>query len=155
MYLYLAGPITGKTLEEANDWRENELMLASLAKHGYIPLNPLREKAHLEEWDGLPLPARYTPEQEEFEVSNDLDDINKSVAILANLKDAERVSIGSVWEIGYANALGKPVITVLEPGGLHDHLFIHNTSLKVVESMFEAVAELAILAGKLRGPVYA
>ena len=155
MYLYLAGPITGLTLQDASDWRENELMLASLAKHGYICLNPLREKAHLMEFEDTPLPARYTPEQEEFEVSNDLDDINKSAAVLANLRDAERVSIGTVWEIGYATAKGKPVITVLEPGGVHDHLFIHNASLKVVESVFEAVAELAILAPQLRGPVYA
>jgi nucleoside 2-deoxyribosyltransferase len=155
MYLYLAGPITGLTLKAANDWREDDLMLASLAKHGYVCLNPLREKEHLGAWENQPLPARYTPEQEEFEVSHDLDDINKSCAILANFKDAQRVSIGSVWELGYANAKGKPVVSVLEPGGLHDHLFIHNTSYKVVESMFEAVAELAILAPKLREPQYA
>lgn len=154
MYVYLAGPITNKTLAEASEWRDNPLLESSLAKHGYILLSPLRNKAHLERFQG-PLPSRYEDDEERMEVDTDLDDIRNCAAVLANLRDDEHFSVGTCWELGYAYALGKPTITVIHKDGPYDHLFIHRTSTKVVYSLFEAAAELAILAPKLREPSYA
>lgn len=154
MYVYLAGPITGLTFEKASEWRDDPLLVESLAKQGYVTLNPLRGKPHLSE-SRDPLPARYTDAQEMMEVTQDLGDIDKASAVLANLRDVTHVSVGTCWELGYAYAKQKPVVTVISHGGPYDHLFVHRTSYKVVQSMFEAVAALEELAPLLRGPVYA
>jgi len=155
MYVYLAGPITGLTLQDASAWREDENLINSLAKHGYEVLTALRDKEHLHAYDGKVLPARYSDEEEESEVFLDLNDINDSRVVLANMHGASRVSVGTAWEMGYAYAKGIPVIAVVDAGSVYDHLFVNQTAYRVVPSLFEAVYELAILAPKLREPQYA
>lgn len=109
-YIYLAGPITGLSYVAATDWREDPALLQHLTRHGWTALSPMRGKDYLKgarELAGVFDEGRAAVERDCF-------DIRRSQAILVNLLGAERVSIGTVAEMGYARALDKHIVTVMD-----------------------------------------
>jgi nucleoside 2-deoxyribosyltransferase len=65
--------------------------------------------------------------------------IDQSDWILAYFRDATRVSIGSVWELGYGWASGKKILSVIEPGSIHDHAFVRRRSHLFTPHLNEAI----------------
>jgi nucleoside 2-deoxyribosyltransferase len=60
---------------------------------------------------------------------------------------ATRVSIGTVMEIAWAHAYGKPVVLVMEEGNVHDHPMIRECSPFIVHTLDEGIELVnAILA---------
>lgn len=58
-------------------------------------------------------------------VRRDSYDVRTCNAVLVNVLDAKRVSIGTVCEVAFAYILNKPVVLVMEPeGNIHEHCFI-------------------------------
>lgn len=141
MIVYLAGPITGLTYEQAQDWR---LWFRRTCPAPWACLDPLRGFEHLN--DGTQLPDTF---QGEFDaVARDLTDISSCDVVVVNLAGAERISIGTMCELGYARAKGKFIVTVLDGdsyyfGGSvrnpHDHLFVRQMSDVVVAQLPEAI----------------
>lgn len=72
--------------------------------------------------------------------------IDRSDWLLCNFLNATKISIGTVWEIGYAWAKGKKILTVLEPGSIHDHQFIRRRSHVFTSDFEEALEFLAAIA---------
>lgn len=137
--IYLAGPISGLSWSEASSWRVRaSYLLAPLRV-----LDPLRGKEFLFEEKVLkhsyedlhPLVSA------ENIVQRDLEDVRNCQAVLVNFLGARQVSIGTCVEIGYAKALGKEVVTVLDQSNPHNHPFITQTS-RVFESLEDACSYL-------------
>lgn len=164
--VYLAGPITGLTFEEAKGWRDDVTQQLGDTWHC---LSPLRGKEHCD-LGSEPLPSNFDGGGDA--VRRDLHDIRRSQAVLLNLLDTPIPSIGTMCELGYAKGYAAPelfcatVITVLSPtyqergrsGGHidpfvarhfpnpHEHVFVRELSDIVVSTLHEAVTILKEIA---------
>jgi nucleoside 2-deoxyribosyltransferase len=136
--VYLAGPITGLTFNGANDWRAD---VQRRLKAPIVGLSPLRCKQYLSKeravasmgYEGHPLS---TPQGI---TSRDRFDCQRADVVLFNFLDAERVSVGTCIEIGWADSARRPMVAVMEPGNLHDHAIVRAAVPFVVGSVDEAV----------------
>ena len=144
--VYLAGPITGLSFAEAQDgWRATAA--GFLREYGIKPLSPLRgvESAI----------GQYTPIVDEHSsartaqsiVRRDFNDVKNCDAVLAYFLGADRVSIGTCWEMGASYAMQKPVIAVLASHTVHDHAFIRQTATITCDNLAEALRDLAYVLG--------
>lgn len=152
--VYLAGPISGLTEKEATGWRQ--AAKAVLAPHGITCLSPLRANVHLRNNEGL-LDANdnLSDTQESVNsgcqilamstqrgvVERDKFDCVNADVILVNLLGSKKVSIGTMIEIGWANANGIPIILVIEEeNNCHEHAFVRECSGFRTKSIDEGVA---------------
>lgn len=137
--VYLSGPISGLTYEEARwGWREEFTSLLSLGAAAV--LSPMRHEGHLAEVQG-PLDVHYPQNlfsRPKMIVAKDFLDIDRSDIMVVCLLDARRVSIGTMVELGYARAKGKTVVTIMADGNLHDHPFVRENSDVVVDNVADA-----------------
>ncbi len=128
--VYLCGPITGITYEEAEEgWRVRARKY--FEDLGIEVLSPLRGKYFLKGQGEI----RDSAELKELIastkgiVTRDKNDCFTAGVVLANLTGAGRVSIGSMFEYGWASAWNKPIVTIIEPkGNIHEHSFIREVS---------------------------
>jgi hypothetical protein len=119
--VYLCGPITGMPLQEAVGWRRAATeALAGTARvidpTLYSPDTTRRSdsaatRALTEE---RLLRGRRT-------VARDQADVRRSDLVLACFLGARSVSIGSVGEMFWADAMGKPIVFVREEENVHNH----------------------------------
>ena len=135
--VYLSGPITACSYGEATDWRK---YAADNFAEGIAPLSPLRAQVHLKDEESF-------SDHDESDVFRskkgmtalDRTDVSRCDAVLVNLSGAKRVSIGTVMEIGWADAWDKPIVLVDEPGSLHEHALISTVSEYVVGDLSTGV----------------
>src|SRR6266496_3983065 len=124
--IYLAGPITGLTYEQARfGWRKE---FATYLDFNIESLSPMRQESHLAEIkniDGHGYDYNQLSTNKGI-FSKDILDIERCDLAVFNFLGATKVSVGSIWEMGYAYARGKPIILVMEPDrkNIHDHLFV-------------------------------
>lgn len=140
MFVYLAGPITGVSYGQATDWRET----FGLVCKNVHTVSPMRGKEYMRGQtmtdplvSGTVDPKRMMGIPQNI-FSRDVFDIRRSDAVVANFLDSTRVSIGTVFEIGLARALGKMIIVVMEPGNIHEHTFIKEAANFVVTNLKDA-----------------
>lgn len=124
--VYLAGPITGLNYAGATDWRE--AAIADLHYWGIKGLSPMRGKDYLKH-----VPQIFTPDGDAYGhlsvlstnrgiTTRDRWDATRCDALLVNLLGAEKVSIGTVMEIAWADLSRIPIVCAMEPyGNPHDH----------------------------------
>jgi nucleoside 2-deoxyribosyltransferase len=139
--IYLAGPITGLTFETATDWRE----YASKKFPDWIkPLSPLRGKSYLK---GM-VDERNTIADHYMNkilstprgiTTRDRNDVMRSDAVLVNFMGASRVSIGTVVEVGWADAYRKPLIIVMDKDNLHWHSIVRECAGYITSDLDEAI----------------
>lgn len=148
--VYLAGPITGLSYDAATDWRFDAFN--KLSKHGITGLSPMRGKSYLanlksisgtgEEYKDLGVLST-----QKSVVARDRMDTTKSDLVLMNLLGAERVSIGTMIEAGWADCARVPIVLVIEPANIHHHMMLREVAGFVVGSLDEALATIiSILA---------
>ena len=128
--VYLSGPITGCTYEGCTDWREYAARV--LAETGIYAISPLRAQAYLKQIDGplsghgrefLHMGVLTTPPSI---IARDRFDTHRADIVLMNLLGADRVSIGTMVELGWADAARVPVVGIIEPQhNIHDHMFVN------------------------------
>ena len=137
-YVYLAGPITGQSYGGASGWRS---YAADNLADGIVPLSPMREKGHLANEaeiaasyeDTLFSCARNFSARDEY-------DVRRSDALLVNFAGAEKVSIGTVLEIGLARGLNKPCVAVIgEADALHAHPMLREFVTSEVATLSDAI----------------
>lgn len=146
---YLAGPITGLSYDKAaNDWRKDVTdKLHDLAPHIH-PFSPMRGKQHLIGYGAKPLPG--APDSTRSKaistdkaiITRDTYDVRTADALFINLlpaKELGKVSIGTVFEIGYAAAHQKPMIVVTTPDNPHHHIFVESVAGYVVDNVNEGI----------------
>ena len=137
--VYLAGIISGASYGDAIGWREwaaKELALA-----GITGASPMRWKSHLNDEDVLD-PMGYSGNvlsAPKGIITRDRWDVMTCDLIIANLLHAEKVSIGTVMEIAWADLLRKPIITVMEDDNIHHHCMLNPASGFIVPTLDDAV----------------
>jgi nucleoside 2-deoxyribosyltransferase len=143
-HVYLAGPIYGLSYDEATDWRNTATHI--LEDAGVRALSPLRGKEFLREERELHgAYPEYPLSTDQGIVSRDKFDVLRSDVVLVNLRCAERVSIGTMFEIAWAH--GKPVVLIMEDGNIHDHPFVRQCAPFIVGSLEEALDLVLIILG--------
>lgn len=112
--VYLAGPITGADNDAIMAWRKEAQR--EFAVNGITALTPIDVSSQ-----GVDL--------KKLAILRDKIDVTRCHVVLMNLLGAKRVSIGTMAELGWANAFGKPIVLVMEESGnLHEHGFVRELS---------------------------
>lgn len=138
--VYLGGPITGKTFDDANRWRR--LAAEELCKYGIRCLSPLRGKdalkskgvLHGTSYEGSPLTL-----SKGF-VARDRFDVSRSDVVLLNFSDATSVSIGTMVEVGWADAARRPIVMIPDQHGLYKHGFLDELCQYIVPDLHSALS---------------
>jgi nucleoside 2-deoxyribosyltransferase len=138
--VYLAGPITGLEFDEAKDWRDSSSpFVRRLRALGWTELSPMRNKEKFRVQGKL---SAFFDEGAAA-VQQDLTDIEEAEAVILNVLGATHVSLGSMAEMGYAYALGRPVILVTEgEDNCHHHVFTDYMGTVQVSSLNAAIKAL-------------
>ena len=136
--VYLAGPITGLTFGDCTNWRDNFAKLLNCTN--IHTLSPMRGKDHLaidkqtdeehkiqDSYDDNPMTSKNGIN------TRDYNDVKRSDVVVFNMLGAERVSIGTVMEMAWCRAFGKPVVLIMEDSGnIHEHcMFLHYVGFRV------------------------
>lgn len=120
--VYLAGPIGGCTYGECTTWRG--YARKKLAALGVVGISPMRAKEFLQGEEKLdtrdyehPLAtSKGITTRDRFDTTKNCD------ILLANLFGAEKPSLGTFIELGWADIMRVPVIVVIEDeGSCMDH----------------------------------
>jgi hypothetical protein len=137
--VYLAGPITGQTFDGCTDWRE--FAIKELGAVGITGLSPMRAKDYLknESFVGDEYQDTVLSSSRGI-ITRDRWDTTRCDLILVNFLGAERVSIGTVMEMAWADACRTPSIVVMKPeGDLHDHSMLREVTGFRVETLEEGL----------------
>lgn len=144
--IYLSGPITNETYENARfGWRKE---FTDLLEPGIKVLSPMRHEGHLAEIRGKMTDKKILAFKShlfshgKMIVTKDFLDIKTCDIMLVYLKGARVVSRGTLCEIGYAAALGKAIVTVIEddPKNPHNYPFVIENSAVIVDNLQDAAA---------------
>jgi len=138
--VYLAGPISGLAYDAATDWREDTTR--ELAKYGIQGMSPMRCKSYLSDLSDLGV-----EDVHEMNVcssprgimTRDRYDCTNCDVLLVNFLGAERVSIGTVMEIAWADLCRTPIVVAMEPDNIHKHAMVNEAIGFQVSTLDEAV----------------
>lgn len=151
--VYLAGAIAGISGLDAADWRQEAKM--ALSRYDIETLSPLRGK------DALCGPARISTDFRDYDnkgpfftsrgiMARDFNDVKRCDVLLVNLIGCAKPSMGTVMELGWAYAMQKPAVVVMEAtGNVHDlHPMLHEAIPFRVETLDEAVHVVAVILNR-------
>ena len=145
--IYLAGPISGLSYLEATlGWRQAFTEALSLRAGDDIEcMSPMRGKNYLQGrkrlghgWQEM-LGHKQACSAPAGIVARDRNDVMTCDAMVACFLGAERVSIGTCIEFGWADAYRKPIVAVFDQH--HDHAMLRQMAGFVVDDL-EAAAEI-------------
>lgn len=136
--VYLAGPISGQSYDAATNWRADAMSM--LGSVGIVGLSPLRGKEFLSNEDYI----EGTYEHNHLGTAKGITtrdrlDVRNCDVVLMNLVGAKKVSIGTMIEVGWADAFGKPIVLVMENGNLHEHPILETITHFRTDTIHEAV----------------
>lgn len=138
--VYLAGGITGLKYQEADSWRQHAA--SRLRRFGIEVFSPTRAKGYLSTQGALPsrIQGTHPLSTDKGIVTRDRNDCMRSDLVLMNLLGAERVSIGTMIEAGWADAARNPIVLAMEPSGnVHEHAMLHEVAGFIVPTLDEAI----------------
>jgi nucleoside 2-deoxyribosyltransferase len=142
--VYLAGPITGASYGTCTNWRkEVKDQLDDMSKGIIKGYSPMRSKEYLADQneikDFYPDTLSVMSTQRGI-TARDRYDCMSSDVVFVNMLGAERVSIGTVLEMAWADSKGIPIVLVMEEtGNFHDHSMIREIAPFTVRTLEEAV----------------
>lgn len=143
--VYLAGPITGLTYDDGQDWRE--YAKEWLDAEGIDGFSPLRAKQHLRQLgvldnagspDSAYLGLNALSEPQGITARDRFDCTGRDV-VLVNLLGAEKVSIGTCIELGWADGARVPIVAAMEEDNIHRHAMVNTISGFIVNTIDEAL----------------
>ena len=145
MYVYLAGPISGCSYGGATDWRE--AVKRELANRGIMGVSPMRGKHYLLQETSIgDSYANEVLSCQKGITARDRWDCQRCDLVLANFIGAQRVSIGTVMELGWADAARRPIIVAMEEGNVHDHAMVREVAGFIVPTLEQAVQVVKAIA---------
>lgn len=143
-HCYLAGPITGTTYEGATSWRDSAI--AKLAEVGITGISPMRGKDYLlgkttisDAYDEFILSTQKAI------VTRDRWDRQRADVVLVNVLGATKVSIGTMIELGWADATRRPIILIVDKGNPHDHAMVRELVGFIVPMPKQGLALASVL----------
>lgn len=128
IYIYLAGPIRGKTEAGACVWRDQIREVLAQINPAMIGVSPLRCERPQDDGN---YPVDYSYAFAHEITAKNLLDVRRCDVVLAYLPDAS--SIGTLQEIGWAVGLEKPVIVV----SADDAVLTHPVLMATVPFLFD------------------
>lgn len=135
--LYCAGPITGVSYSESIDWRE---YVASKLPPHIKAVSPMRGKKYLANEKSVKDSYEEHPLSSQKGIAcRDRMDVMRCDMILVNFLGADKVSIGSVMEIAWADAWRKPIVIVMDKNNVHSHAILREVSGFIVSNLDEAI----------------
>jgi nucleoside 2-deoxyribosyltransferase len=144
--VYLAGPISGLTFAGAQEWREE---FARRLDPRITAYSPLRGKDYLTNMG--PLEGSY----KDFPLSTDQGlttrdryDCMGADLVVFYLLGAQRISIGTMVEMGWCDAARKPAVLVIEKSGNpHDYPMVRQIAQFRVDNLDDAlkITEIILL----------
>ena len=152
--VYLAGPISGLTYDEGQDWRSySKSILAPTGIKGY---SPLRAKEFIRK-SGILRDGAYDQQHplssDRGIITRDRNDVLTCDLMLVNLIGAKEVSVGTSIELGWADAFRKPVVCAIEHyGNPHEHPMVRELLGYRVSDLDEAlgIVQQVLLEGNLQ-----
>lgn len=135
--MFLSGPITGLTFSESVAWRDEAIN--KLSSNNIIGFSPMRGKDHLKNETDIKDHYDHILSQPKSINRMDYFDVKRSDAVLVNLLNAKRASIGTIMEIAWAYEMGKPIVIAMEKNNMHQHAMINECADFVVEDLNTAV----------------
>ena len=118
--VYLAGGMSNITREEFSKWRAE--VEEELSHFGIQSFDPVRT----DKW--------CRSEIESYR--KDIQHVNVSDLVFVNFLPSTKVSIGTCVEIGHAQALGKPIVVVMNKENIHNHVFLlESANTYIVETL--------------------
>lgn len=151
--VYLAGGIAGLTGAEARRWRDTARECFQV--YGLEVRDPMRDSWAFHDDYVI------SPDFNDYKnlsmflssraiMSRNFNDIRQSEVLLVNLLGAPRPSLGTVMELGWAYALQKPTVVVMEnSGNPHDaHPMICEATDVRVSNLADGIRAVAVLLGK-------
>lgn len=142
--VYLAGPITGLTYDEGQDWREYAQAFLAPTIDAF---SPLRAKQHLRELGVLDNAG--TPDSKYIGLhalsepagitARDRFDCMGRDLVLVNFLGATQVSIGTCIELGWADAARRPIVIAMEEDNIHRHAMANQVAGFIVPTLEDAL----------------
>lgn len=126
--VYLAGPISGLSYDEAVAWRERTRL--ALAMHGIEAYSPMRCKSALAKLDDISSHGRDYAHLSPLAhpraiMTRDHYDATHCDVMLVNFRGAKEVSVGTVMEIAWAHTRQIPIVAAIDAdGNVHDHMMV-------------------------------
>lgn len=136
----LCGHIGDCTKEEANVWREQVALQLDI--YNITGISPLRAEPAPEVGKYDAAFGVHTMDTHRAVYSKNKFDINRSDIILYYLPEVinnRRPSYGTVWELGYAHGLGKPIVLVSDDKRILGHPDLYCCADWVVNTLEEGV----------------
>jgi nucleoside 2-deoxyribosyltransferase len=149
--VYLCGPITGTSAAQAMTWRQD--VAAALDVVAEV-IDPTRDAVDYVQRSADAAAQRLTADRLRHAkgiVTRDRFDIRRSDLVLACFLGARAVSIGSVGEIFWADAMGKPVVIVREDDNPHNHDMLNEIAGWIFADLGSAVEQVKRLLRPNRG----
>ena len=142
--VYLAGPITGLSWGGTTDWRD--YVSKELVSVGIISFSPLRGKDYLANETSIgDSYEQHTMSSQRGIFARDFHDATTRDLLFVNLLDTQRVSIGTVMEIAWANCSRVPIVLAMTEKNsdgsknMHDHSMLREACPLIVPTLEEAV----------------
>lgn len=139
--LFLAGPLTGISYRDALDWRS---YVESKLPPDVIAFSALRGKEYVAKEavlkDAYPHHLLSTPQGT---ITRDRFDVSRCDALFVNFLKADRVSIGTIMEMAWADSWRIPIILAMENGNIHDHAFVRQVAAFITDDLDEAIRTAA------------
>ena len=147
-YIYLAGPIAGRTEDEATTWR-HEVTLQ--LPHNIVGISPLRCEP-IEEGMTYTSPGavdKMWSDPRAINAKNWLDTESSDLvlAYLPKEMNERRPSIGTIIEIGWSIGLKKPLIVVSDDKQIMEHPLIECNAAWRLDELDDAVEVIIGLFG--------
>lgn len=138
MKVYLAGPMSGRTFEEVHAW--HVFAATALMEMGWEVLSPMRGKLALR---GTTIQSGgYTDPlfTDSGITARDQWDVFRCDVLLVNLLWEDTISIGTMIELGWADAMRKPIVVIASPDGVYtNHAIIGKIAAFIVPDVAEAL----------------
>jgi hypothetical protein len=135
--IFLAGPLTGVSYKDALEWRK---YVESKLPADIVAFSALRGKICLAKERVLksayPEHLLTTPQGT---ITRDRYDVSRCDALFVNFLDTDRVSIGTIMEMAWADSRRIPIILALENGNIHDHAFVRQVAAFITRDLDEAI----------------
>lgn len=141
--VYLAGPITDCDQSEANDWRT--LAFDYLAEFGIRGISPLRCEPLIGERYNVSYPDPKFGTARAI-ASKNLADVrmcDMTLVYLLKELNQRKPSYGSICELAWAYALGKPTILVSDDPAIVEHPVIQANAGWIVDNLTDGL-EIAV-----------
>lgn len=138
--VYLSGPIAGLTFDEGECWRAT--VTKHLAQFGIDGLSPLRGKEFLRGKGPVGVgvqPYAQPMATDDGITTRDRFDTTRCDMMLVNLLGAAKVSIGTMIELGWADAARVPIVLAMSPVSLHNHPIVRGVAGYITDDLDEAV----------------